>query len=649
MTGPAKVKPPSRDPIWLAPAICLALVALCFCVFGQAVRFEFINYDDGEYVYENPMVSGGLTAKGIVWAFTHSHSGNWHPLTWISLMLDCQLFGPRAGGMHLTNLLLHSLTAAGLFLVLRRWTGRAWRCAFVAAVFAVHPLRAESVAWVSERKDVLSGFFFVLTMAAYGWYARRPSAGRYATVVVAFVFGLLSKPMLVTLPLLLILFDYWPLSRKEPLKKLVWEKLPLLGISAAACVATVLAQSRGIQDTRYFSLPLRLENALMATVIYMRQMFWPHGLAAFYPYPHQGLPVGELVVGGIIVAGITAIALARRRTWPWLWMGWAWYLLMLLPVLGIIQVGFQSHADRYTYLPQIGLYIAITWLASEAAVGRTTRTVAAIAAVAIVLVLTLQARAQASYWRDSIALWRHTIDCTEGNDLTHKNLAQALFVNGDVKGAIAELDETLKINPSYGMAHYDLGIALEGIGDMANAIAEFKSAVQINPNFGDAHLSLATAMLRAGQPDEAIAEYEGGLRLKPDNVDAQANLANLLAQQGNAREALPHFEKALELSPENPMVENNLAWLLATAGDNSVRNGDRALHLAQHASVATGQTNALVERTVAAALAEGRHFPEAVAAAQRALQLAESQGNIHLTEQLKSHIAAYQAGRPLHP
>ena len=355
---------PSQSALrWRAPAVCLVLAAITFAVFGQTLTHEFIDFDDNEYVYENPVVARGLTFKGIVWAFAHVHAANWHPLTWLSHELDCQIYGLHPGGHHLTNVLLHTGTVIALFLVLRRMTGALWRSAFVAAVFAIHPLRVESVAWVAERKDVLSGLFFMLTLGAYVRYVENLKFQisnfkfYYIGSVVLFALGLMCKPMLVTLPLVLLLLDYWPLQRKESAGGLVMEKLPLLALSAASCAATLLAQHGAIQSTEFYSLPLRFGNALVTCLIYLGQMVWPSGLAAFYPYPLNGPPAWEVALAGILLASLSIVAWGGRRKQPWLLMGWLWYLAMLLPVIGIIQVGMQAHADRYTYLPQIGICV----------------------------------------------------------------------------------------------------------------------------------------------------------------------------------------------------------------------------------------------------------------------------------------------------
>ena len=405
---------------WLVPGICIFLAAITFAVFGQTLRHEFVNYDDDVYVYENPEVSRGLTLQGIVWAFTHVHSSNWHPLTWISHMLDCQLYGLSPGGHHLTNILLHTATAILLFLVLRRMSGALWRSTFVAAVFAIHPLRVESVAWVAERKDVLSGVFFMLTIGAYVRYVQKqsrvePSSLRFAApesrgssanssspgprlwtldyclVLLFFALGLMCKPMLVTLPFVLLLLDYWPLGRvaggewrvtrfgaqvpqlhPECLglisQPLLLEKPPLFGLAVASGVVTIFAQTGAIQSFEHVSLPLRMGNALMSYVDYLGQMFWPAGLAVLYPFTAGGVGVSGVVLSLVLLAGISAGVFVLRRR-PYFLTGWLWYLLMLVPVIGIVQVGAQARADRYTYLPQIGLYVLLTWAAADLCAG----------------------------------------------------------------------------------------------------------------------------------------------------------------------------------------------------------------------------------------------------------------------------------------
>src|SRR5438552_2904982 len=399
---------PKTNRRWLSISVCIFLAALTWIVFGQTLWHEFVNYDDVSYLYGNSAVRNGISLRGIVWAFTHVHSENWHPLTTISHMLDCQLYGLKAGGHHFTNVLLHTTAVILLFLVLRGMTGVLWQSAFVAAVFAIHPLHVESVAWISERKDVLSAVFFMLTLGAYVHYARSPSIARYLTIALLFALGLMSKPMLVTVPFVLLLLDYWPLGRLSAVipseveesrgkilklttrgpstslgmavQKLAVEKIPLLALSAASGVATLWAHEKNIARLEQFPFPWRISNGLVAYLTYIRQMIWPVRLAAFYPHPEHTLPVLEIGLAIVIVLLASTCAIALRRKHPYLVTGWFWYLLMLLPVIGLVQVGAQAHADRYTYLPQIGLYILLAWVVTDALASRFQRRILGVTA-----------------------------------------------------------------------------------------------------------------------------------------------------------------------------------------------------------------------------------------------------------------------------
>jgi protein O-mannosyl-transferase len=545
-------------------AVCLVLAVFTFAVFGQTLTHEFVNYDDNEYVYENPMVARGLTFKGLVWAFTHVHSANWHPLTWLSHMLDCQLYGLNPGGHHLTNVLLHTATVIALFLVLRQMTGALWRSAFVAAVFAIHPLRVESVAWVAERKDVLSGLFFMLTIGAYVRYARRPwSWGGYGLVMLLFAMGLMCKPMLVTLPVVLLLLDFWPLQRKESPGKLVLEKLPLLALSAASCIVTILAQHRVIQSVRSFSLPNRLGNALVTCLVYLGQMVWPTGLAVYYPYPPNGLPGWEIGLAVTILAGFSAFAWRKRRKQPWLWIGWVWYLIMLLPVMGIIQVGGQAHADRYTYLPEIGICVAVTWWLAEWRVGRV---VFGSLMAGVLAGLMVCAWRQTAYWQNSEILWKHTLACTTGGYLAHYNLGVALDKNEKLDEAIVQYQASLQSNPDYAEAHYNLGLDLFQKGKVNEAIAQYQEALQINPDYAEAHNNLGNAFFQMGKMEEAIAQEQEALRIKPDNAETHYNLGNTLLQTGKVDEAITQYQAALQIKPDFVEAHNNLGKVLLQEG-----------------------------------------------------------------------------------
>jgi tetratricopeptide (TPR) repeat protein len=667
---------------WRVAAVCLGLAAITFAVFSQTLHHDFIDFDDNVYVGDNPMVAPGLTLQGIVWAFTHVYSCNWHPLTWLSHMLDCQLYGLNPAGHHLTNVLLHTATVIALFLVLRQMTGALWRSAFVAAVFAIHPLRVESVAWVAERKDVLSGLFFMLTIGAYVRYARRPwSAARYGLVVLLFAMGLMCKPMLVTLPVVLLLLDYWPLQRVEPrkLSGLALEKLPLLALSAAVAVATLLVQNEAIQSSESFSPPLRLANALAACKIYLVQMVYPAGLAVFYSFPHNGPSAWEAVFNGTLLAILSAVAWGERRTRPWLLTGWVWYLVMLLPVVGFIQVGKQAHADRYTYLPQIGIYVALTWLAAE---WRVSRGLLGGFMAGVLAVLMVCAWKQTAYWQNSETLWAHALACTTDNytahinfgdtllqkgrvgeaithgrqavqlrpDLAqaHNNLGNALRQNGSLDEAIIHFQKALQLKPRYADAHNNLGTALFQKGKADEAVMHFQKALQISPNYAGTHCNLGLAFFLLGRTDEAIAQYQKALQLKPDYEEAHKNLGLAFFRQGRMDEAIAQYQKALELKPGNIEAQKNLAWVLATCPQAGLRNGSKAVKLAEQASQLAGGGNPLILGTLAAAYAEVGRFSEAVETAQRALRLAGAQSNTNLAGQLQAQLKFYQAGSPFH-
>jgi tetratricopeptide (TPR) repeat protein len=633
---------------WTVLWVCIFLAAIIWVVFGQTLGHDFINYDDNGYVYENPEVARGLTLKGVVWAFTHVHASNWHPLTWVSHMLDCQFYGLNPGGHHLTNLLLHTATAILLFLVLRRMTGFLWRSAFVAAVFAIHPLRVESVAWVAERKDVLSGVFFMLTLWAYARYVQKQSRveGResstqaapalaprsltldYCLVLLFFTLGLMCKPMLVTLPFVLLLLDYWPLGRisefgvrsselknapqltgatkqseggstpwrdeakRRRLNHLLYEKLPLFGLAAASCVVTIFAQTEAIQSFEQISLPLRVGNASISYVTYLVQMFWPSGLAFFYPFAARDVGVSKVVLSLVLLAGIsTGVFVLRRR--PYFLTGWLWYLIMLVPVIGIVQVGVQAHADRYTYLPQIGLYLLLTWAVADLCAGlRNRRVVLGGCATIVLIALIFCARVQTSYWRNSELLSTHTLACTSDNYIAHDCLGNALLKKGSVDEAIVHFQRALQIKPDYVKAYNNLGNALFKKGNVDEAIAQFQKALQIKPEDAEIHKNLAVALAKAhgnyantlvqmGRDDEAIVEFRKALELFPDFADARHDLAVILLHKGQVDEAIAQFREIWKQYPDEAMASFDLgnAYFQKGQMDEAVAFYQRALQI----------------------------------------------------------------------
>jgi tetratricopeptide (TPR) repeat protein len=599
----------------LTVGICTALAALAWLVFGQTLWHDFINYDDPRYVYENTKITSGLSLSGIGWAFTHIHSMNWHPLTTISHMLDCQFYGLKAGWHHFTNVLLHTIAVVLLFLALQVMTGALWRSAFVAAVFAIHPLRVESVAWIAERKDVLSGVFFMLTLLAYAHYVRLPSLGRYLLVAFVFACGLMSKPMLVTLPFVFFLLDYWPLDRiRGQLWKRVLEKIPFIALSAVSSIATLVAQKGAVGYTEELPILERIDNAIVSYVLYIWQMLWPINLAVFYPHPENRLPLWEIISSVLLLICATAAAIAVRKQRPYFLTGWLWYLGMLVPVIGLVQVGWQGRADRYTYLPQIGLYIAVTWAVADlTALRRHQRTIISAAAILVIGLLSVCGWVQASYWRDSETLFKHALAVTTNNDVAENNL----------------------------------GIVFLRQGRVDQAISLLQAAVDLRPDNSPAHENLAKALLQKGEVSDALIHYRKLLELQPNNIEVHNIVGTVLIQQGRIREGIEEWQKVLAIQPDNGNAVSNLAWVFATSPDDSIRDGAKAVQLAEEALRISGSRIPLIFRTLAAAYAESGEFSKAIQTAQQGIELANSQGNPALATELQGNIGLYQEQRPL--
>ncbi len=611
-----------RNLPWVTACICLCLFVLTWVVFAQTLRYDFVNYDDPRYVYQNTRIAGGIDFANVAWAFSHIHSENWHPLTTITHMLDCQLHGLNAGWHHFTNVLLHCLAVVILFVALERMTGALWRSAFVSAVFAVHPLHVESVAWIAERKDVLSAFFLMLTLLAYLHYTRAPSIGRYLTVAFVVALGLMSKPMLVTLPLVLLLLDYWPLGRFEAHRsnigrqvlQLILEKIPLIALSAVSSIVTFLAQRGAIGWTEQLPVSARISNALVAYVIYIRQMFWPARLAVFYPHPENRLPVLEISLAFIVLVGITAAAFVFRKKAPYFMTGWLWYLGMLVPVIGLVQVGWQGHADRYTYLPQIGLYVAVTWAVTDLTRSwRFQRMALGVAALIVVGVLSWRGWLQTSYWRDSETLFTHALAVTSNNDVALNNL----------------------------------GIIFLEKGQLDDAISKLQAAIDLRPENAPAHDNLAKALLKKGQVAEAMVHYRKFLEIEPENIEARNTLGTALIQQGHLKEAIDQWQDALALQPNNGNAASNLAWVFATCPEDSIRDGARAVELGEKALRISGGKIPMIYRVLAAAYAENGRFADAIEIAQRGAELATTQGNPGLAAEVESNVVLYRSGTPL--
>ena len=528
-------------------------------------------------------------------------------------MLDCQLFGVNPAWHHFSSVVIHALATIALFFALDSLTGKNWRSAFVAGVFAIHPLRAESVAWIAERKDVLSGLFFALTLLAWSYYARRKSVTRYLLAVLAAALGTLSKPMLVTIPFVLLLIDYWPLNRFRN-EKIIWlllEKIPFALVAAVSAVATVLAQ-HGQIDTFGFSLPLRFENAIVSYAIYLRQLIWPVDLAVLYPHPEKFFPFVIIAGSAALLIALSTIAIIYRKRFPFLFSGWFWFIGMLVPVIGIVQVGRQAHADRYTYLPLIGITIAIVWLIAELTVRwRFRKQIGALVSAVVIIALSACAYHQTTFWRNPDSLWPHTLAVTTNNDGAHLAFATSLFAEGKTEEAIAHARTAAQIRPANAGVYGEVPVGLEG-----KAL------------------------------DEAILFWSARVESEPNNIGARNTFGVLLVQKHQTRAAVKQWESALGLNPNDGNAQSNLAWIFATAPDASLRNGTRAVELAERALKLAGGINPILHRTLAAAYAEAGRFDAAIATAERGQALAEREGNRELADEFTGVLAGYRQHQP---
>jgi len=660
-------------------ALLLALITLL--AYWPVTHNCFLNYDDNDYVTENRVVQNGLTWSGSKWALTHVVCANWHPLTMLSHMLDCRWYGLNASGHHMTNVLLHTASVMLLFLVLWQMTGCLWRSAFVAAVFAIHPLRVESVAWVAERKDVLSGLFFMLTIEAYVHYVRRPfSPGRYLAVVFLFALGLLSKPMVVTLPFVLLLLDYWPLNRfavpapaqaaagnGDGLKnrsvpwRLILEKIPLLALSGAACMVTMVVQKDNIVPA---PLALRIGNATVSYVVYLRQMFWPADLAVLYPYPQSSLPWWEITLAVTLLVAVSAGAFIRRHRQPYLLVGWLWYLGMLVPAIGLIQAGLQAHADRYTYLPQIGLYVALTWAAGNLVAGKLhhragqigsaasagqppfPRAVVTAAAALVLAGCLVVTKNQLRYWRDSESLFAHALAVTKDNYLAHLNLGTAFQSEGRLTEALAEYRETARLSPGYFRVHSNLGSLLDDLGRPEEALAEYRLAMQLEPKIPALHDGLGIVFVEFGRFDEAMSEFSEAARLDPAYPWPYFQMGKALLEQGRDAEAIGKFYEALRIDPDNSQILAFMARVLAADEKPGVRDGQAALAYAVKANALSGGTLPFVLDALGMACAETGRFDDAQEAVSRAGSMAAAAGLKQDVAAMQQRLRLYQNHQP---
>jgi tetratricopeptide (TPR) repeat protein len=580
-------------------------------LYASAGRNDFVDFDDYVYVVLNPRVNGGLSAEGVAWAFTTTRSLNWHPLTWLSHMLDAELFGLDPRGHHWTSIALHAANAGFLLWVLWRTSGALGPSAFAAGLFALHPLRVESVAWIAERKDVLFGLFWMLTWLAYLRWVERPSAPRYGLALALFALGLLSKPMIVTLPFVLLLLDYWPLRR--PLSpRLLGEKLPFLALALLASAATAWIQGSGVQYE--IPLGLRLSNALVAYVTYLQKTLWPLDLAAFYPFP-DAIPLWKSGGAALILGAISALALHAARSLPYLAVGWLWFLGTLVPVIGLIPVGFQSLADRYTYVPSIGLSIMAAWGAAAAAAGLQRRSgrertaAVGVAAAAVLLACGLLTRDQIGHWRNTVAVFERVVAVTE---------------------------------PS-AFAHTELGRALQSAGDVDEALAQYGRALEIDPDYARARASLGEALLAEGRPRDALPELRRALELRPGAHKLRFQIGLALEPLGYEREALAHYRAELELNPAHLGALQRSALILALSEDPRLRDPAQSIAQAARAAELTRYADAATLDVLAVAHASAGDVPAAIHHATRAAGLASSRGDAALEAQIRERLDHYRS------
>ena len=608
--------------------IYIGLVAGTFAAYEPVRHNEFVNYDDRGYITENPNINGGITRHSVIWAFTKAHLANWYPLTWLSHMLDIEIYGLNPQGHHITSILIHTASSLLLFWVLLRMTNAIWPSAFVAAVFAVHPLHVESVAWAVERKDVLSGLFWILTMLAYVRYAERPNFRRYALVLLAFVMGIMSKPMVVTLPFALLLLDYWPLERlekqkaenafqKASVKWLVIEKIPLFVLSAVSSVITFIAQQRGgaVNTLERVPLDYRIANMFISYMRYIHKTIWPSKLAVMYPLSKAIPSKDAIVFCALLFVLITVFSIYIGRRRKYVATGWLWYVGTLVPVIGLVQVGVQAMADRYMYIPMLGLTIIAAWGVKDLIGNRPFwKAITAVSAAVVLFSAIILTRMQVRHWQNTLTLFEHALEVTRNNRIAEGAYGHALIEAGKV-------DE--------GLLH-------------------LRNAVRINPTFFRTRNDLCKTLLKQGKYNEAVTCFNELINHKEVSAEVYENLGTAQLQLGRYEAAIQNWSKVVQLDPNNANILNNLAWLLATSDDMSFRNPDRAIELAKRACELTGYEDPYKLDTLAAAYAAADRFDEAVMTAQQAVNNAKDSDKEEIVSEIQNRLGLYQKGQPYH-
>lgn len=652
--------------------VCLFLVVITILSYWQLPSHNFLNFDDNGYITQNIYVHKGITWKNIAWAFSFTDAAYWHPLTWLSHMLAFQLFGLNFGMHHLINLFLHIANTLLLFIVLYRMTKSLWSSAFVAAMFALHPLNVESVAWASEHKNVLSTFFWMLTMLTYVFYAERPTVLRYLFIFFVFALGLMAKPMLVTLPFVLFLLDYWPLGRLKfdqsaigihveshkfintgfqhsPVFRLILEKIPFIVLSAGAiCFSSLSLKSLGIvTSTVSVSMRLRIANALVSYVNYIKKMIWPHNLALYYPYPHA-LPLWKVAGSGLLLLCISFLILRAVKSKPYLVVGWLWYIGTLVPAIGLVQAGlWPATADRFAYVPLIGLFIIIGWGAPDLVDRWRSRKIVLVTfATILIFFLAVTTWMQLKYWQNGVTLFTHTLNVTPNNSLINKELGNAWEDQGNFNKAKYYYTKAIQINPNNAEAHNNLGRIFILQKDYKDAIYHCNEALRINPTFTIAHNNLATALLFQGNEKEAMHHYYEALKIDPNYAGTYYNLGKVYEKNGKTEKAIVFYRKALDCNPEMTQALYNLSWINATHENEKYRNGPKAIELAEKLNEITQYNQPLALDTLAAAYAETGRFDAAVLTAEKGLQLAKKQGLKELVLGLKKRLELYKKGKP---